>query len=67
MAPHTDRFGIHNTLRFAQYGPVRRTNGLSIIETFKLVMSEKFSDIIESIIYEKMTILQIWYIIPKGL
>ena len=44
--PNTGRFRTHNILRCARHGPVQRTNGLSILETFKLIMSEEIFDII---------------------
>ena len=44
--PNTGRFRTHNILRCARHGPVQRTNCLSILETFKLIMSEEIFDII---------------------
>lgn len=44
--PQPRRFLSHNILRCSNTGPARRTEGLSIIHTFKMLMSAELCDII---------------------
>ncbi|XP_049301827.1 uncharacterized protein LOC125775358 isoform X3 [Bactrocera dorsalis] len=46
IQPQPVRFRTHNILRSAQSVPVRATQGLTISETFKLIMSDEICDII---------------------
>jgi len=44
--PSTSRLLPHNILRTAKCGPVRKTKGLCIVNTFKLILSDEMCDII---------------------